>query len=179
MKKKPRLLFVDDELLVLDDLEEIFGYIDKYEFFRAESGLKALEVLQKHKIDLVITDIRMPKIDGLELAGIIRKSHPRVKVIFITAIADLISQAVKMNPVDVVEKPIRKDILLHKIEKHFQGEGQIKFLAIAGGILAALNIVSTAFAKAIKSDIPIMAMGGIASIFLIYFLSVGFKLRKL
>jgi len=139
--KKPRLLFVDDESNILDDLEEIFGYAGKYEFFTVGSGREALEILQKHGIDLVITDIRMPEMDGLELARQIHKKYPGVKIIFITAVQDLIGRAVKIDPVDVMEKPIRSDILLHKVEKHFENKRRINF----GKLAAMAGVVLTLF----------------------------------
>jgi len=150
--KKSRLLFVDDEPNILDDLEEIFGYAGEYEFFTAASGRQALEILQKHDIDLVITDIRMPEMDGLELAGQIRQNHPGVKILFITAVQDLIGLAVKLNPVDVMEKPIRKDILLHKVEKYFENKRRInigKWAAIGGGVLTLFQGFSLV-AQAVK-----------------------------
>lgn len=177
--RKPRLLFVDDETNILDDLEEIFGYVGKYEFFRATSGKEALKELQNHQIDLVITDIKMPDMDGLELAGIIRKSHRGVKIMFITAVQELIGRAVNFDPIDVVEKPIRRDVLLHKVERHFKNTSLIKLVTIAGGVLASLNIIAMAFTKIIKdSSLPFKIMGGIAVAFLIYFIYIGFKLRK-
>jgi len=145
--KKPRVLFVDDEPNILDDLEEIFGYAGQYEFFTAASGRQALEILQKHDVDLVITDIRMPEMDGLELAGQIRQNHPSVKILFITAVQDLIGLAVKLNPIDVMEKPIRKDILLHKVEKYFENKRRInigKWAAIGGGVLTLFQGFSLA-----------------------------------
>jgi len=135
--KKPRLLFVDDEPNILDDLEEIFGYAGKYEFFTAGSGREALEILQKHGIDLVITDIKMPEMDGLKLARQIHQNFPGVKIIFITAVQDLIGRAVKVDPVDVMEKPIRSDILLHKVEKYFENKRRINIgkWAAGGGVV--------------------------------------------
>ena len=179
--KKPKLLFVDDETNILDDLEEIFGYLGKYEFLSAESGKKALEILKSHKIDLVLTDINMPEMDGLELASQIHKFYPRVKIIFITAFKDLIEHAVRIDPEDIIEKPIRQDIFLYKVEKHFQNISQIKigrFTAIVGGIFATLNGIATALAIITKSSLPSKIIIGVAVLALAFFVFTWIKLRK-
>lgn len=179
--RKPKLLFVDDEQHILDDLEEIFGYAGKYEFVSAESGKMALEVLENQNIDLVITDIKMPKMTGLELAGQIRKKHPQVKIIFITAVQDLIGRAVEIDPVDVVEKPIRSDILLHKVEKHFESKRSLnlgKLAAVAGGVLALLEGLSSAIEIIKGSSFLEVLEGLVIIIFLVVFVTIVVRLWK-
>ncbi len=144
--KKPKLLFVDDEKNILDDLEEIFGYDGKYDFYSADSGKKALEALQAHSIDLVITDIKMPEMDGLKLAREIQKSHSNVKIMFITAVHDLIERAVRLNPLDVIEKPLRNEILLYRVDKYFESKRRInlsRLTAIVGGSFTLIETVSS------------------------------------
>lgn len=179
--KKPKLLFVDDEKNIIDDLEEIFGYTGKYDFLGANSGQMALELLEAHKIDLVITDIKMPEMDGLQLATQVRQKHSGVKIIFITAVEELIGRAVKVNPVDVVEKPIRSDILLHKVEKYFESKNSIdigRLAAIAGGVLALLEGLSSAIAIIKESSFVEVAEGLIVIAFLIFFVAVAIRLWR-
>jgi len=177
--KRPKLLFVDDEQNILDDLEEIFGYAGQYDFISADSGRKALELLREYDIDLVITDIKMPEMDGLELAKQIRKNYPGVKIIFITAVQELITRAVKIDPVDVIEKPIRSDILLHKVEKHFESKNLInigRLAAIIGGTLLLLEGLSSAIQISKDTSFLDITKGLIIILLFVFFLAAIVRL---
>jgi DNA-binding NtrC family response regulator len=77
---------VDDDphlrSLLVDTLETI-----GYDAAGVESASKVLEILRTDKIDLVITDIAMPHMDGFELAELMRRDHPQVRIVFITGVA--------------------------------------------------------------------------------------------
>ncbi len=81
-----RLLIVDDEPYVVDDLYEFFsnnGHL-ALEVYRAYSGNDALALLNKAKFDIVLSDIRMPDIGGLDIAGEVSRKWPKCRVIFLT-----------------------------------------------------------------------------------------------
>lgn len=81
-----RLLIVDDEPIIANALFEVFqniGYMD-LDVCKAYSGAEAIELLMRSKVDFVITDIRMPEMDGIELLGKIRASWPQCKIIMLT-----------------------------------------------------------------------------------------------
>ena len=83
-----RLLIVDDERVILDSL---YGYLSEqfdFEIYRAESARQALDVLRRMSVDLVISDISMPRMDGLELLGIIAGTWPACRVMLLTAYND-------------------------------------------------------------------------------------------
>jgi len=103
-----RLLIVDDEELITDSLSEVLGRLQNVELdiCKAYSGREALEWLNSTRIDIVLTDIRMPGISGLDLMGIIRRHWPRCRIIFLTGFNDFDSvyQAVQAQGVKYLLK---------------------------------------------------------------------------
>lgn len=84
-----------------------------------ENGQKALDYLRKDRWDLLLSDIKMPDIDGIELLELARKLHPDLKVILITAYATVSQavQAVKLGAFDYITKPFEDEELLAAIDK--------------------------------------------------------------
>lgn len=85
-----RLLVVDDEEIITDGLAEILNDlgIPDLDIYKAYSGSEALEWLDNTRIDIVLSDIRMPEIGGLELMEIICRNWPRCRIIFLTGYND-------------------------------------------------------------------------------------------
>ena len=111
MKKK--ILIVDDEKDTRDTLEEIL--IDEgYQTFAALSGRSALMKVKKNKPDLVLLDIKMPKMDGIEALNRIKKINKHVGVIMITAFGalDTAKDAMRLGAYDYITKPF--DMILIK-----------------------------------------------------------------
>lgn len=80
-----RMLIVDDEEIITDGLMEIFGGLDlELDLYKAYSGDEALQLLQRTRVDLVLSDICMPEMDGLELMGHIHQRWPQCKIVFLT-----------------------------------------------------------------------------------------------
>lgn len=106
------ILFVDDEKLIKRLVSHYFrNQIRKgeYEFIFAYNGIEALEKLQENPlINLVITDINMPEMDGLTLLGKIREFHEDTKSIIVSAYEDLkmIRQAMNLGACDFINKPL-------------------------------------------------------------------------
>lgn len=107
-----RILIVDDE----PDLEPLILRRMRrkiraglYEFLFAANGVKALEVLnERPDIDIVISDINMPEMDGLTLLEQIRKVDPNIRAIIVSAYGDMknIRTAMRRGAVDFITKPI-------------------------------------------------------------------------
>jgi len=112
------ILVVDDEFSVRDSLEHWFRR-DGYRVGTAQSGEEALGSLQRERWDVVLADIRMPGMDGLELQRRIHRIDPEIAVIVITAYASVESavQALKDGAFDYVAKPIDPDELSHLVKK--------------------------------------------------------------
>jgi DNA-binding NtrC family response regulator len=83
-----RILIVDDEQEIREMLSRHFRYMG-YEVETAENGKEALKVFETKKIDVVISDILMPDMDGVELLRQVRQEYPMVKVIVITGYVTL------------------------------------------------------------------------------------------
>lgn len=90
------LLFVDDEPNILSALRRLFRPLG-YRILTAESGDEALELLAQHPVDLVVSDMRMPGMDGATLLTRIREGWPDIMRILLTGYADLNSSIAAIN----------------------------------------------------------------------------------
>ncbi len=113
-----RILVVDDEknyLLVLETLLSGEGY----EVRTAQSGARALVLVEEDEPDLVITDMRMPRMSGLELINGLKKRAPDLPVIVMTAFGTVENavEAMKAGAVDYIMKPFENQALLLTVEK--------------------------------------------------------------
>jgi len=110
------ILIVDDEFSVRDSLFNWFRK-DGFQVETAENAAQALKCLQQTSYDVILLDIKMPGIDGMELLGRIIEIDPTMIVIMITAYAsvDTAVQALKQGAFDYVTKPIDPDELGHLI----------------------------------------------------------------
>jgi len=108
-----RLLLVDDEVAVLDILSEYF-VAQGYDVQTATSGEEALKHVLDTRPDLVLLDVRMPGIDGVEVLSRLRTMDPDIAVIMVTANedVDLARQTLKLGAFDYVAKPFDFDYLL-------------------------------------------------------------------
>jgi response regulator RpfG family c-di-GMP phosphodiesterase len=92
----PTLLFVDDEPGILSALRRLFRP-HGYRIFIAEGGAAGLEILEKETIDLVISDMRMPEMDGAAFLKEVRRRWPKVMRILLTGYADITSTVAAIN----------------------------------------------------------------------------------
>ncbi|MDA0335904.1 MAG: sigma-54 dependent transcriptional regulator [bacterium] len=113
-----RILIVDDEQVVRDSLREWFAE-DGYHVTTAAGGVEALTRLATEPADLLLIDIKMPGMDGLELQRRVKQAAPEATVIIITAYAavDTAVQALKAGAYDYITKPIDPDDLARVISK--------------------------------------------------------------
>jgi len=106
--ERPTILIVDDDRNTRESLKRGLSRAG-YNVHTAEDGSKAVPVLQEHDVDLMITDYKMPGIDGLRLASTAQVVRPHVAVIMISAFAnvDTAVSAIKQGIFDVIEKPVK------------------------------------------------------------------------
>ncbi len=113
---KNRILVVDDNKNVLEGLNLLLG--EKYDTFLAFDGESALEIIRSKDIDLVITDMVMPGISGLELLEKIKALKPDITVVILTGhgTIELAVEAIKKGAADLIEKPFQVDKILVDVE---------------------------------------------------------------
>ncbi|MBT4501961.1 MAG: sigma-54-dependent Fis family transcriptional regulator [Gemmatimonadetes bacterium] len=118
MAVKPRILIVDDEKVVRESLYEWFTE-DGYQVDTADSGRQALERLQESTCDILLVDIKMPGMDGLELQRKVQQIAPEAVIIIMTAYAsvDTAVQALKAGAYDYITKPFDPDDLERIVNK--------------------------------------------------------------
>ncbi len=116
MTNRTSILVVDDERTVRDSLTKWF-LEDGFRVGAAENGAEAIRQMQAQHWDIILLDIKMPGMDGMELQQRIRDIDPLATIIFITAHAsvDTAVQALKMGAFDYVTKPVDPDYLSHLI----------------------------------------------------------------
>ncbi len=117
MEIKPTILVVDDELGARQSLEVILE--DDYRVLSAESGQKALEVLQREPVDLVLLDVNMPDMDGLEVLRRIREQDEELDVIMISALnlARKAVDSIRLGAYDYITKPYEPEDILSTVHR--------------------------------------------------------------
>ena len=132
-----RILVVDDEpqfeRLILQRLRKKVRSGD-YEFLFAQNGIEALEVVQEEpNLDMVLTDINMPRMDGLTLIGKLKEIRPTLKVVIVSAYGDMknIRTAMNLGAFDFVTKPIEFTDLETTITKTLEEAAMIQQAAMA------------------------------------------------
>ena len=118
MKKKARILVVDDEASARLGLERLLG-LEGYDVDTAEDGVAALEIASERAPDVVITDLKMPRMDGMQLLEKLGEQQPDVPVIVVTAFGDVGSAvaAMKKGAEHYLVKPVDFDELLVVLDR--------------------------------------------------------------
>ena len=118
---KHKILLVDDEPNVLKSLKRLFVETD-YEIFTAESGEQGLEVCAKEKIALIISDYRMPRMNGVQFLTKVKEQFPRTIRIILSGYADVTAIVESINDGQVykfLSKPWNDHDLLTTVQRSF------------------------------------------------------------
>lgn len=111
------ILLVDDEDGVLDLLTEIL--MDSFtKIVTASNGAVALNKIKQEPIDVILTDYKMPEMDGLELIKEVKKINPFIPVVMLTGNGDNqeVLDALMAGAFDIVDKPFREEVLINRIQ---------------------------------------------------------------
>jgi putative two-component system response regulator len=122
-----RILVVDDDLEVLASTAMLLNS-EGYSVVSCSNANDAMEIIQANNIDIVLTDIKMPEISGIDLLEKIRKNNLQLPVILVTAYADLnmAVDAIKKGAFDFIIKPAPPDYLLYAVKKAVQYNNYIR-----------------------------------------------------
>jgi DNA-binding NtrC family response regulator len=127
-----KILVVDDEEIVRMSCERTLSPAG-YEVSVAAGGREGIELLEKNTYGLVLLDLKMPDMDGIEVLNRIQKSWPATKVVMITGYStvDTAVQALRLGAVNFIEKPFTPDTLLKAVDEVL-GRGSGKAEASGG-----------------------------------------------
>lgn len=124
----PAILLVDDEEEILEFLERILK--DKYTIFKAENGRDALKILSGESIQLIVSDVMMPEMDGFELCKLIKSDfeHSHIPVILLTAKNTIQSkvEGLELGADAYIEKPFSKEHLQAQIASLIANRSMIR-----------------------------------------------------
>lgn len=114
----PRILIIEDEAAIRRVLVKILTEENKdYEVFEAEDGLAGMEIIKKEDFDLVLCDIKMPKMDGVEVLEAVKKIKPEIPMVMISGHGDLDTavNTMRLGAFDYISKPPDLNRLLNTV----------------------------------------------------------------
>jgi len=114
-----KILVVDDEPKIQEIIKRGLARLGEFSIETASDGLEAIEKIDKDVFDLILTDLKMPGMDGIELLKTVKGTRPEIMVIMMTAHGSIETavEAMKLGADDYVTKPIALDDLLIHISK--------------------------------------------------------------
>ena len=121
MKQRGRVLIVEDDAAILETIQLMLS--DKYTILPATNGEEAVRIYKMFKPDVVLMDIAMPVMDGVEATREIKKIDPNAKIVGLTAFARGRGQELlDAGALEIIEKPFTKKKLLEVIEKYMPSD---------------------------------------------------------
>ena len=117
-----KLLIVDDEVEICDFLKSFFEERD-YQVKTASSGQEALTLVEQFKPQVVLLDIKMPGMDGIQVLEKMKPKFPRTKIIMVTAIEtrDKIEECLRLGADNYITKPLSLEYLENDVREKIEG----------------------------------------------------------
>ena len=108
MKNAITILVVDDELMMRKLLTKILSR-EGYNVLTAQDGAEALDIIRKETVNIVISDMKMPKMNGFELLRLVKKDYPAIGMIIMTAYGDTytVKDALLLGADEYITKPFK------------------------------------------------------------------------
>lgn len=124
MSRKVKLLIVDDNRDLCESLSDILELMG-YEVMAVFNGHQAIAAVEKGQFNLVLMDVKMPGINGIDTLKILKKISPGLKVIMITAFADdvFFKEGLQSRDFEVVRKPLNIDKFLELLKTKINSAG--------------------------------------------------------
>ncbi|MFC1531854.1 sigma-54-dependent transcriptional regulator [Thermodesulfobacteriota bacterium] len=129
MKKKATILVVDDEYGVRQSFNMVLK--DKYNVFLAATGEEAIDIFLKNAVDLILLDIILPKISGLDLLEKFKEMDPNTEIIMVSAVKEIQTavKAIKLGAYDYLVKPFVVEDILNIINRALEKHSLVKEVA--------------------------------------------------
>jgi ATP-dependent Lon protease len=167
MNRAPQILVVDDEEVARRNLEHILSK-ENYSVVTAANGVEALERLRSTTFDVILTDFKMDKIDGMEILEKTKAGHPQTEVIMITGYAtvDTAVEAMKKGAFHYIAKPFKLDEVRAMVrealeKKNFRAEMKGSALCFAGPPGTGKTSLGRSIARALGRKFGRISLGGI------------------
>jgi DNA-binding NtrC family response regulator len=118
---KGKILVIDDEDIVRLSCSRTL-VPEGYELKMAKNGLEGLKLLEEESFDLVLTDLKMPNMDGIEVLANIKEKWPATDVVIVTGYhtVETAVKAIKLGAFDYIEKPFTPDTLIATVSNVFK-----------------------------------------------------------
>jgi DNA-binding NtrC family response regulator len=129
-----RILIVDDEKDMLALLKRILSGTTAHPITATDDPLHVPELLKKNNFEVVITDLKMPQCNGIQILEMVKEKDETTAVIIMTAFGTIESaiEATRKGAYDYITKPFRKEIILHVVEKAINWQRLQKEKSISG-----------------------------------------------
>ena len=119
MDKKINILVVDDEQIIIDSIKKSLRNKENYSIYGELSVENALNSMESSDVDIVLTDLMMPDIDGLEFIEIVKVKYPKILMIMITGYATINTalQAMQIGAFDYIAKPFTREEIRNVVRR--------------------------------------------------------------